>query len=387
MEQLTPLIANMPIYLQMGILFGVALLISTIVTLVLYAILKGSASRTDSYTLDATFKRTRNAFFWVLAVALTVGFWSQLREVGQDGEVINTTWYLEPGITLATTALYIFSALLLIRIVGVAADTIRHRYETDNDDDILRERKILTQLQYLQRIAGIIIVVLMLAFILLQFDAMRSFGTGLLTSAGVGGIIIGFAAQKSIANLLAGLQIAFTQPMKIGDALIVNGEFGIVEEITLTYVTLRIWDLRRMIVPLNQFIDDSFQNWTRSTTQLIGSVFMYLDYTFPVERLREEAQRFVETQELWDKEVFGVAVTDNNADVMTVRIIASGSNSGNTFNLRCAVREHLIGWIQEHFPEHLPKTRVEMSPGGSGSSPQAPSPSAEELPAQEGDRG
>ena len=135
MEQFTLLIGNMPLYLQMASLFGVALLISTIVTLVLYAIVRGSASRTESYTLDATYKRTRNAFFWLLAVALTDGFWSQLRIGEVDGEVADDPWYLDLGITLATTALYIFGALLLIRIVGVVADTIRHRYETDKNDD------------------------------------------------------------------------------------------------------------------------------------------------------------------------------------------------------------------------------------------------------------
>ncbi len=384
MEQFTLLIANMPIYVQMAILFGLALLLSAVVTLVLYSIVRGSAKHTESYTLDTTYKRTRNAFFWVVAIALTDGFWSALRNVAEEDGTIASPWYLDPAITLFTTILYISCALLLIRIVGVVADTIRHRYDNDEANDELRERKILTQLQYLQRIAGIVIFVVTVAFILLQFETMRSFGTGLLTSAGVGGIIIGFAAQKSIANLLAGLQIAFTQPMKIGDALIVNGEFGIVEEITLTYVTLRIWDLRRMIVPLNNFIDESFQNWTRSTTQLIGSVFMYMDYTFPVDKLREEAKTFVESQELWDKEVFGVAVTDNNADVMTIRIICSGATSGNTFNLRCAVREHLIGWIQKHYPEHLPKTRVEMSPSESTN---VPRPDAEQLPIQQGDRG
>ncbi|WP_420461313.1 mechanosensitive ion channel family protein [Neolewinella sp.] len=360
MENFLDLVDATPIIIRMAIRMGVALLLATLVALVLYGILRRTGRRTESYTLEAIAQETRSAFFWFLTFALTVVLWQQL-EASVFPEVVDSPWYLHWGIRLARTVLYIFGALLLIRIVDVAADTVRHRYSVDATNN-LQERKILTQLQYIQRIIGIVIFIITAAFILLQFEAVRSIGTGLLTSAGVGGIIIGFAAQKSIANLLAGFQIAFTQPIRIDDALIVDGEFGRVEEITLTYVTLKLWDQRRLIVPLNKFIDDTFQNWTRTTTQLIGSVFMYLDYTFPVNALREEAKRFVEGHELWDKQVFGVAVTDNNADVMTVRITATGADSGQTFNLRCAIREHLIAWIQENYADHLPKTRIEMSP-------------------------
>ncbi|MBB4079237.1 small-conductance mechanosensitive channel [Lewinella aquimaris] len=381
MNQFTDLIAGTPLYVQMAALFGASLLISAVITLILFGIIRRAARRTESYTLEAICKTGRNDFYWVLSFILIVLSWTGLQQMTSDG-VAENPWYLMPGIRIARTILYIFGAILLVRVVNVAADTVRHRYSIDNSNN-LQERKILTQLQYIQRIVGIVIFIVTVAFILLQFEAVRSIGTGLLTSAGVGGIIIGFAAQKSIANLLAGFQIAFTQPIRIDDALIVDGEFGRVEEITLTYVTLKLWDQRRLIVPLNNFIDNSFQNWTRSTTQLIGSVFMYVDYTFPVAKLREEAQRFVETQELWDKQVFGVAVTDNNADVMTIRILASAADSGQTFNLRCAIREHLIGWIQQTYPEHLPKTRLEMSPA---EPTHESTPSAEELPVQEGER-
>ncbi|CAH0999400.1 hypothetical protein LEM8419_00698 [Neolewinella maritima] len=373
MEEFIELVNATPVVIRMAIRMGVALLLATVVALVLYGILRRTGRRTESYTLEAIARETRNAFFWFLSFALTVLFWQHLEDSVYP-EVVESPWYLHWGIRLARTVLYIFGALLLIRIVNVAADTVRHRYSVNATNNI-QERKILTQLQYIQRIVGIIIFIVTVAFILLQFEAVRALGTGLLTSAGVGGIIIGFAAQKSIANLLAGFQIAFTQPIRIDDSLIVDGEFGKVEEITLTYVTLKLWDQRRMIVPLNNFIDNTFQNWTRGDTQLIGSVFMYVDYTFPVEALREEAKRFVELQEVWDKEVFGVKVTDNNADVMTIRITASGSNSGNTFDLRCAIREHLIGWIQAKHSEHLPRTRIEMSPAiGQPANPGAHTP-------------
>jgi len=256
------------------------------------------------------------------------------------------------------TLLYIFGGLFLTRITLVTADTIRYRYNMD-DANNLRERKILTQLQYIQRIASIVIFIVVVSFILLQFDGMRNLGTGILSTAGVGGIIIGLAAQKSIANLLAGFQIAFTQPIRLDDALIVEGEFGTVEEITLTYVSLRLWDQRRLIVPLNYFIDHHFQNWTRYNAELTGSVSLHLDYTFPVDELRAEVERYLPTQQLWDERVVSVAITDTTDRVIVVRILVSSNNAGNTFTLRCNTREHLLVWIRKNYPNKLPTTRYE----------------------------
>jgi small-conductance mechanosensitive channel len=187
-----------------------------------------------------------------------------------------------------------------------------------------------------------------------------SSGWGCLTSAGVAGIIIGLAAQKSIANLLAGFQIAFTQPIRLDDVVIVEGEWGRIEEITLTYVVVRIWDQRRLVVPLQYFNEKSFQNWTRTTSELLGTVFIYTDYTMPVEALREELSRLLETNPKWDKRVGIIQVTDTTETTMQIRALMSARNAGDTFDLRCHVREGLITFIQQQFPEALPKTRVEM---------------------------
>ena len=358
MNETIALVQAMPIYLQMLILFGVALLVATVVALAVYPLLKLTSKRVDSYTLTAFRKRTRGPVFWFIAFLVTVLLWSGLRAEPVEEEVVTNPWFLEVGIKLARTALYICGALLVIRVVGVLADSLRHRYNVDQVND-LRERKILTQMQYIQRVIGIVVFLITAAFILLQFDSVRSLGAGLFTSVGISGIVIGFAAQKSIANLLAGFQIAFTQPIRLNDALIVNGEYGWVEEITLTYVVMRLWDQRRQIVPLQKFIDDTFQNWTRTNAELIGTVFLYMDYTFPVNELREEFERFLPTQELWDERVKAVAVTDNNDKTQTIRILVSAKNAGDTFNLRCATREHLIGWVRENYPQCLPKVRVD----------------------------
>lgn len=357
MEDLLNLISDFPLYLRLLIAFGAAMALSTLIVLILYPTLRASARKTNSYSLKVFAERTRTAVFWLMAMLFTYWLWSLLENM-LPAESENAFF---PGILhLPRTLIYIFGGAFLIQITRVAADTIRHYYNAD-DGNNLRERKILTQLQYIQRIISIIVFIVVVAFILLQFDGMRKVGTGILSTAGVGGIIIGLAAQKSIANLLAGFQIAFTQPIRLDDVLIVNGEFGTVEEITLTYVTMRLWDQRRQVVPLQYFIDNIFQNWTRTNSELIGTVMLYLDYSFPVEELREEVSRFLPTQELWDERVQSVAVTDATEKTIAVRTLVSSSNAGNTFDLRCKTREHLLKWIRTNHPDKLPKQRMEGS--------------------------
>ena len=262
---------------------------------------------------------------------------------------------------LLVILLIIALAWFVLRVIDVVSDIIRHTYSIDVEDN-LDERKLLTQLQYIRRVSEVVLFVIALALILLQFEGVRKIGTGILTSAGVAGIIIGFAAQKSIANLLAGFQIAFTQPIRIDDVVIVEGEWGRIEEITLTYVVVRIWDQRRLIVPLHHFIDKAFQNWTRMTSELLGTVFLYVDYTFPVDELRSVLKNYLEKHTLWDKRVSVVQVTDAKPEVMEIRLLMSASNAGNAFDLRCDVREYMIRYIQENHPGSLPKARVELAP-------------------------
>ncbi|SEQ69854.1 mechanosensitive ion channel family protein [Neolewinella agarilytica] len=353
MNELSSLIESTPLFVQMAILFGVSLLLATLVVMIVFPILSATAKRTKSFTLEAFVKRTRSSVFWLLTFFLTLSFWANFLTDSEEDPVFYLTTFRQ----IVRTLLYIFLGVLLVKSTNVAADTIRFLYNAD-DKNNLRERKILTQLQYIQRIAAIIIFIVILAMILMQFDSMRTFGTGLITSAGVGGIIIGLAAQKSIANLLAGFQIAFTQPIRLDDALIVNGEYGWVEEITLTYVTMRLWDQRRQIVPLQYFIDNTFQNWTRTNSELTGTVLLYVDYTFPVDALREEVDRWLPLQDIWDERVKSVMVTENSDRAMTIRVLVSAKDAGTTFDLRCRTREHLIHWIQENYRNCLPQNRV-----------------------------
>lgn len=249
---------------------------------------------------------------------------------------------------------------LLVRSVRILEDYIYHTYDLNKVDN-LKERKVRTQIQFIRKIIVVTIIFLTIAIILLSFESMRKIGTGLLTGVGIGGIIVGFAAQSSLGNLLAGFQIAFTQPIRIDDVLVVEGEWGRVEEITLTYVVLKIWDERRLILPINYFIQKPFQNWTRTSADILGTVFLYMDHTVPIDAIREEFERLIVKSNLWDKRVKVVQVTDVREHTIEIRVLMSSSTSSNAFDLRCYIRENLITFIQKNFPGSLPRSRNEIS--------------------------
>ncbi|MFD0764376.1 mechanosensitive ion channel family protein [Mucilaginibacter lutimaris] len=257
--------------------------------------------------------------------------------------------------------LLISFASLVMSSIRVLEDFIYYKYDFNKADN-LKERKIRTQLQFIRKLATVLIILITLALILLSFDNVRKLGAGLLTGVGIGGIIIGFAAQKSLGNLLAGFQIAFTQPIRIDDVLVVEGEWGRVEDITLTYVVLNIWDQRRLILPINYFIEKPFQNWTRTTSEILGTVFLYVDYTVPTDALRGELTKLLDATDLWDKRVGILQVTDAKERVIELRMLVSARNSSQAFDLRCYVRENMIQYIQENFPGSLPKTRFLKEP-------------------------
>lgn len=262
---------------------------------------------------------------------------------------------------LTEVLLTINFAVILIGAIGVLKDVIAHKYDLNKENN-LRERKIRTQLQFLRKFVIVLIVLVTTAIVLLSFESMRKIGAGLLTGVGIGGIIIGFAAQKSLTNLLAGFQIAFTQPIRIDDVLVVEGEWGRVEEISLTYVVVSIWDQRRLILPITYFIEKPFQNWTRVSAELLGTVFLYVDYNLSIPPLRDELTRLLNAHPLWDKRVNVVQVTDNKDLNVEVRFLMSARNSGQAFDLRCDIRENMIAFIRENYPDSLPKTRLEINP-------------------------
>ncbi|MDT8389875.1 MAG: mechanosensitive ion channel [Lentisphaeria bacterium] len=227
--------------------------------------------------------------------------------------------------------------------------------------DNLKARKITTQVDILVKIAIGIILVIAVSLALMTFQGIRQIGVSILASAGVTGIIVGMAAQKTLSNLFAGVQIAFTQPIRIDDVVIVENEWGRIEEITLTFVVVRIWDLRRLVLPISYFIEKPFQNWTRTSADILGSVFIYTDYTVPVDAIRKETERFVSQSKDWDKQVCVVQVTDSKPAVLELRLLVSAKDASTAWNLRCALREAIIDFIQKNYPESLPRTRAEVS--------------------------
>lgn len=259
-------------------------------------------------------------------------------------------------------------AWILIKLTNVGRDIVRSKYQIGKADNY-RERKLYTQLQFIRKITIVLIIFIALSMVLLSFDAVRKLGTGLLTSAGVAGIVLGVAAQKSLSNLLAGLQLAFTQPIRLDDVLVVEGEFGRVEEITLTYVVLKLWDNRRLILPLNYFIEKPFQNWTRTGSDILATVYLYTDYTIPVDALRKEFEKILNATELWNKQVAALQVTDSREKTLELRALMSANSSAVAWDLRCLVREKLVYFIQKHYPYALPKERASFTGDASAGFP------------------
>ncbi len=342
---------HFPDYVWDGILAGVAIVIGLILKFMLSLLLrkKPKDGRPAFSATRSALARLGKPFSYFLPL-LTFNFLLPLMKMKSSvAPVLNKTVEILLTISFAN---------VLIGVIKVFEDYVYHTFDIQKADN-LKERKIRTQLQFIRRIAISLIVILTVCVILLSFNNLRKIGTGLLTGVGVGGIIIGFAAQKSLGNFLAGFQIAFTQPIRIDDVLVVEGEWGRVEEITLTYVVVNIWDQRRMILPINYFVEKPFQNWTRNTADIMGTVFLYLDYTIPLDPLRAELGRLLEADPLWDKRVKVLQVTNASEKTIEVRALMSAGSSGNAFDLRCNVREGLIKFVQQHYPQCFPVTRVE----------------------------
>jgi small-conductance mechanosensitive channel len=248
---------------------------------------------------------------------------------------------------------------------AVIFEVISARYRMDVVDN-LAARRVHTQVKVLHRIMVVVISIVTLAAMLMTFPQIKHLGISLLASAGLAGLVLGTAMKSSLSNLIAGVQIAFTQPIRIEDAVVVEGEWGWVEEIGTSYVILRLWDLRRMVLPLAYFLEHPFQNWTRQTAELIGSVFLYVDYTVPVEEVRQELRRIVGKNPKWRGQVCVLQVTDATTNAIQLRALVDARDSSAAWDLRCEVRESLIQFLQEKYPYGLLRVRTEFqafSPG------------------------
>ena len=291
------------------------------------------------------------ALFWVFLFFA----WSLVLQAADDGLP-----HIDIVRRINTVLLIIAFSLMASRAVSGLGEAIVGNHPYDIADNY-RARGILTQTRVLTRTLSSVIVVIGVAAGLMVFPGVRELGTGLLASAGVVGLAVGLAAKPIVGNLLAGLQIAFTQPIRLDDVVIVEGEWGRVEEITRSYVVVKIWDERRLIVPLQFFIENPFQNWTRGSANILGTVMLWLDYRMPVDPLREAFQKLCDSDPDWDRRVAVVQVTEVTEQAMQVRLLMSSADAGRNFDLRCRVREGLIAFVQTHYPQCLPLTRAEVN--------------------------
>jgi small-conductance mechanosensitive channel len=329
--------------------FAVALSITLIVHRLTFRILTRLVSNRDLFWRSLVSRGERPSRFAIILFSLSVA----------------------AGVApLSPPQAYLVQHLLLVAFIallgwlsgaalGIWATVYLRKYQLNVEDNLLA-RKHTTQMRILQRVGMTLIIVVTIAAMLMTFDQVRQYGVSLLASAGAAGIVLGLSLQPLLKNLVAGIQLAITQPIRLDDAVIVEGEWGNIEEITATYVVVRLWDWRRMVVPLSYFIEHIFQNWTREDSSLIGTVMLYVDYTAPVEAMRAKLEDIAKASPLWDHRVVNMQVTDFKNDTMEIRMLVSAISAPRVFDLRCEVREKMIGWLQQEYPRALPRRRAEI---------------------------
>lgn len=350
METLSNIINGAPTYVENILLLAIAALSGWIIS---FGIFKGvkmllyGIPEASSKLIDEKFRRVLQLLFTIISLNIALPF---------TNVSLNAEYYIHK----VFYALLIMSfALLLIKVTEFIKSLLYVQFDINSKDN-LDERKARTQIDFLQKVSTVIILFIACAIILMSITRVRELGTSILASAGIAGIIIGLAAQRSIANLLAGFQIAFTQPIRLDDVVVVENEWGKIEEITLTYVVVHIWDNRRLVLPISYFLEKPFQNWTRVSSDIFGTVFLYTDYSIPVNDLRKELARILsqEGKALWDGKVGMIQVTNTSAQGVELRLLVSSINASLNWDLRCLVREQMIYFINSNFQEAFPKLRL-----------------------------
>lgn len=339
-----------------------AVLVGLLVHHVVMVIARKAASRTPTRTDDVIVDRLSRPLRWIfVALALTAVLPAlRLNETAAD------IWQRVFG--LGVPALV---GWLLIATLNAFQDVVIAKTDITVEDN-LRARRKRTRAGILHRITVFLVLVVTLCMMLISIPSVRTIGVTLIASAGLAALAVGAAAQPALKNLIAGIQMAFTEPIRIDDVVVLDNEWGRIEEIRLTYVVIRIWDDRRLVVPVSRFLEQPFQNWTRESAQLLGSIFLYLDPTTDIPRLRAHLATVMDANPLWDRRFHNLQITDMKADMIEVRALMTAKDGPTAFDLRCAVREALLAYIAAEMPEALLRRRIEPAPG---SWPVMPSPS------------
>lgn len=346
----------------------IAVLAGLIVHRVLFWALERMAERRHSAFTEAVIRRTCRpaAYIFPLLAILTAVPNLTLPE-GWETPVLRVTGLLTIGAL----------AWVLITTIQLWSDVVVARHRIDVEDNLLA-RQLGTRVDILTRAAVILVIIVGVGMELMTFPEVRTIGTTLLASAGLAGIVAGLAARPLFENLVAGIQLALTQPIRLDDVVVIETQFGRIEEIHSTYVVVRLWDLRRLVVPLTYFINTPFENWTRRTANLMGEVYVFADWTLDVAALRAELPAIVARSPLWDKQFQNLQVTDVTERALQIRALVTARNSGDLFDLRCFVREGIVAYIREHQPQAMPKLRVELPPA-SDSAPTQPAVTEERI--------
>ncbi|HLU43958.1 MAG TPA: mechanosensitive ion channel domain-containing protein [Natronosporangium sp.] len=260
------------------------------------------------------------------------------------------------GLLLAIIA---STAWLVVALLNVFSSGLLRRLEARTQDSG-DARRVRTRLKLVHRVILAVVATLAVGIMLITFDEVRTVGVSLLASAGLVGVVVALAAQSMLGNFFAGLQVAFSDALRLDDVVVVEGHWGTIEEITLRHVVVKIWDERRLILPTSYFANNPFENWTKTDRQLLGVVELDVDWSVPLEEMRAELKRICEHSELWDRRLCKMEVTDATGGLIRVRAVASAANSSAQWGLRCLIREGLVTWLQRHHPEALPRTRAEI---------------------------
>jgi small-conductance mechanosensitive channel len=315
-----------------------------------FALLQRLTRRRGTVLGHSLVKHGRRPSLWILPLIGTLLILPEL----QLPEDLKTA--LEHIVGIGLIAALAWLAILLIE---VTSDVLSSRYRIDVADNLVA-RRIQTQFQMLHRVGIVLVSVLALAAALMTFPQIKHIGISILASAGVVSIVVGMAMKDTLSNLIAGVQIAFAQPFRIGDAVVIEGEWGWIEEIGMMYVVVRLWDLRRLVLPVMYFLEHPFQNWTRTSADLLASAFVYVDYSAPVDELRAELKRILESTALWNRKVCVLQVSDADQRTMQLRALMDVRNSSDAWDIRCLVREKLIAFLKENYPGSLPRYRGEV---------------------------
>lgn len=327
-----------------------AIVIALVIHFILFFILKRLANRKGDVVIKSLVRHSRVPSLWILPLlALLVAL-----PTAPLPQRLSTMLEHIVGLGLIASI-----AWLVILFSQILSDILAARYRVDVPDN-LTARRIQTQFQMIHRIIVVLVVIVTLSVMLMTIPAIKHIGVSLLASAGLAGLAVGMAMKPTLSSLIAGIQIALTQPIRLEDVVIVQGEFGWIEEIGTTYVVVRIWDLRRLIVPLSYFIEQPFQNWTRTSANLLGYVYLNVDYTLPVDEVRKELRRICESTKLWQGNVCELQASDSTERTVQLRALVDARNSDDAWNLKCLIREKLIQFLQEKYPGSLPRTRGEL---------------------------